>query len=124
MTKRLFFEPLPAGVIRRARAGLLTLMPGEIRVVAQLVQGKQAAEIGTALNTTEHTAQVHTQRILAKTGCGRLQLIRILCLELADDYDLFEHLEARAGQFNQVMSDSRRGKSSRQREGGASKRGS
>lgn len=99
MTK-LFLRPMPAEMVRRVRERALELRPSEVRVLAEVVQGKSGPEIAESLGLAHRTIGVHVDRITQVLGCSRTELIRIFSHELADDRALFDALTEIAGQYD------------------------
>jgi DNA-binding CsgD family transcriptional regulator len=99
MTK-LFLRPMPAEMVRQVRENAPKLRPSEIRVLAEVLQGKSGAEIERALGISYKTVGVHIDNISRTLGCTRYEMIRIFSHELADDAALFDALSARAREYD------------------------
>jgi DNA-binding CsgD family transcriptional regulator len=94
-----FLLPLHADLVSRARNGLLTLLPGEARVLAEFLQGATRPEIAALLKITTKTVETHMSRVLMKCGCSSTQLLRICCHDISDDREVFERLGELAAKY-------------------------
>jgi len=91
--------PLPAELVARVRAGLLTLLPGEARVLCETLQGYSAREIANVLKISPRTVETQMARVTAKCGCRSAQLLRICCYDLAHDRDILDVVGLRAAMY-------------------------
>jgi DNA-binding NarL/FixJ family response regulator len=78
---------------------MLTLLPGEARVLAEFLQGVTRQEVATVLKMAPRTVDTHMTRVLAKCGCTSIQLLRICCHDLADDGEVFDALGLKAAMY-------------------------
>lgn len=101
MTK-LFLRPMPVEMVRQVRENAPRLRPSEIRVLAEVLQGKSGAEIERALGISYKTVGVHVDNISRALGCTRYEMIRIFSHELANDEILFAALSHRAGEYDEA----------------------
>ena len=70
-------EPIDLTALTRAAYGLLTLTPGEYRVLKSFLRGNRPDLIANELGLTKMTAQLYLKKIYRKTGCDRLTLMRL-----------------------------------------------
>jgi DNA-binding CsgD family transcriptional regulator len=84
---------VPADLIARIRAGLMTLRPSEVAVLREAMKGGTDEQIADALGFALRTAQQHMRNIRKKTDCTRFELMRGV-FELRDDAELEAYLRA------------------------------
>jgi len=70
-------EPIDLEALTRAAYGILTLTPGEYRVLKSFLRGKRPQQIALELGLTQMTAQLYLKKIFRKCGCDRLTLMRL-----------------------------------------------
>jgi DNA-binding CsgD family transcriptional regulator len=70
-------QPLPPDLLARAKAGLLTLTPGQVKVLRELMTGITDAEVADRLGIRPLTVREQVQRIRKKLGLtSRFHLMR------------------------------------------------
>lgn len=99
MTK-LFLRPMPVEMVRRVKERASELRPSELRVLAEVLQGKSGPEIAEGLGLAHRTVGVHVDRITQVLGCSRTEVIRIFSHELAQDWDLLNTLTQLANGYD------------------------
>lgn len=92
--------------MERIRKKAEELRPSELRVLAEVLQAKRSEEIGAMLGLTKKTVEVHVDNIGKRLECGRVELVRVFCYDLADDEALFESLHLRMNAYNSARADS------------------
>lgn len=70
-------DPIDLNALTRAAYGVLTLTPGEYRVLKSFLRGNRPDLIANELGLTKMTAQLYLKKIYRKTGCDRLTLMRL-----------------------------------------------
>ena len=94
-----FIEPVRPELVARVRDGLLTLLPGEARVLREMLNGLSVKEIAIELDIAPRTVDTMFARVTAKSCCSRFELIRICCFDLVGDEELFAYLQEAAVRY-------------------------
>jgi DNA-binding CsgD family transcriptional regulator len=98
-----FFQPIRPHVLQAIRRGLLDLNAGEIRILAEFLDGRTARDMAPRLSISPRTVEKHRQNIIEKTGCSVLELVRACCYELCDDEELWRILGERAISYKSLQ---------------------